>query len=175
MTWANGQQVLSASSSAQPPSVIPSTQAWKVSEQQKELIAAGLDSSVLSSFTENISEFNEHASKLVPRPATTLDPYLEEYHQALIKALALNSLEYAHVHEDILQDFHQPLRKYPTAFLLPGCPWSEIKGFQHHIDTENALPVYKHLYRKSPEELLAIKNELQRMLKLKIIQPSKSE
>ena len=30
-------------------------------------------------------------------------------------------------------------------------------------------------YRKSPEELLAIKNELQYMVKLKIIQTSKSE
>ena len=37
------------------------------------------------------------------------------------------------------------------------------------------MPVYKHPYRKSPEELLAIKNELQHMLKMNIIQPSKSE
>lgn len=129
----------------------------------------------LSPFTENISKFNEHAGEFVPRPTITLDPYSEEYHQALIKALDLDSPKYAHVHEDIIQEFHQLLRKYPTAFLLPGCPLSEIKGFQHYIGTENALPVNKYPYRKSPEELLAIKNELQRMLKSKIIQPSKSE
>ena len=40
---------------------------------------------------------------------------------------------------------------------------------------DNNCVVYKHPYRKSPEELLAIKNEIQRMLKMKIIQPSKSE
>ena len=67
------------------------------------------------------------------------------------------------------------MRKYSTAFLLPSSLLGQIQGFEHHIDTEDALPVYKHPYRKSPEELLAIKNELQRMLKMKIIQPSKSE
>ena len=51
----------------------------------------------------------------------------------------------------------------------------EIHSFEHHIETDDALPVYKHPYRKSPEELLAIKNEIQCMLKMKIIQPSKSE
>ena len=77
--------------------------------------------------------------------------------------------------QKILQTFKQLIRKYSTAFLLPSSPLGQIQGFEHHIDTEDALPVYKHPYRKSPAELLAIKNELQRMLKMKIILPSKSE
>ena len=75
----------------------------------------------------------------------------------------------------ILHEFEQLLCKYPTAFLLSGSPLGEIHGFEHHIHTEDALPVYKHPYCKSPKELLAIKSEIQRMLKMKIIQPSKSE
>ena len=123
MSWANGQQVSQPSSSVQPVQpVISSTQTWKVSEQQKELAAAGLDSSLLSPFSETISEFNEHDSEFVPPTTATLDPYSEEYHQALLKALELDSLKYAHVEGDILHDFKQLLCKYPTAFLLPGFP-----------------------------------------------------
>ena len=175
MCWANGQSKLSLSPSptAQITTHISSTQTWKISEQQKELTTAGLDSSILSPFSENISEFHEH--EFVPPTSSSPDPSSAEYHQSLIKALALDSPKYAHVDQDTLEDFKHLLRKYPTAFLLPGSSLGEIQGFQHHIDTEDALPVYKHPYRKSPEELLAIKNELQRMLKMKIIQPSKSE
>ena len=67
------------------------------------------------------------------------------------------------------------MRQYPTAFLLSDSPLSKIHGFEHHIDAQDALPVYKHPCRRSPDELLVIKNEIQPMLKIKIIQPSKSE
>ena len=139
------------------------------------MAAAGLDSSVLSPFTENLSEFNEHDNEFVLYTTTPLKPFSEEHHQALIKALALGSSKYAHVDQGILHEFEQLLHKYPTAFLLSGSPLSEVHGFEHHIETDDALPVYKHPYRKGPEELLAIKNEIQRMLKMKIIQPTKSE
>ena len=61
MGWANGQSKLSLSPSltAQITTHISSMQTWKISEQQKELTAAGLDSSILSPFSENISEFHE--------------------------------------------------------------------------------------------------------------------
>ena len=176
MCWANGQAALSPPAVPHPPATsISSSQTYKISEQQKELSAAGLDSSVLSPFTENLSEFNEHDNEFVPSTTTPLEPFSEEYHQALIKALALDSPKYAHVDQGILHEFELLLPKYPTAFLLSGSPLGEIHGFEHHIETEDALPVYKHPYPKSPEELLAIKNEIQRMHKMKIIQPSKSE
>ena len=152
---------------------ISSVQTWKISEQNRELAAAGLDSSILSPFSEKISEFREH--EFAPSATLPLDPSSEEYYLTLLKALALDSPKYAHVDAEILLTFKQLIRKYPTGFLLPGSPLGQIQGFEHHIDTEDALSVYKHPYRKSPEELLAIKNELQRMLKMKIIQPSKSE
>ncbi|KAL9985735.1 hypothetical protein ACROYT_G008175 [Oculina patagonica] len=89
MCWANGQAALSPTN-VQPPTRTPisSSQTYKISEQQKELAAAGLDSSILSPFTENLAEFNEHDSEFVPSTTTPLDPKSEEYHQALVKALA---------------------------------------------------------------------------------------
>ena len=50
-----------------------------------------------------------------------------------------------------------------------------IKGFQHNITTNNNTPIHKLPHRKSPLELAAIKDELHRLLKLHIIQPSTSE
>ena len=155
MSWSSGQQALSPSSILRPSLAISSTQTWKASEQQQELAATGLDYSVLSPFTESINEFNEHDSELfVPQVTTSLDPYSEEYHQALLKILVLDSPQYSHVDHDIPQEFKLLLRKYPTAFLLPGSSLGEIKYFQHHIDTENVLPVYKHPYRKVPKNVL---------------------
>ena len=173
MCWVNGQSLSSTSPPITNATQISSAQTWKISEQNRELAAAGLDSSTLSPFSEKNSEFHEH--EFVPSATLPLDPSAEEYHQTLLKALALDSPKYAHVNAEILQTFKQLIRKYPTAFLLLGSLLGQIQGVEHHIDTEDALPVYKHPYRKSLEELLAIKNELQRMLKMKIIQPSRSE
>ena len=57
---------------------------------------------------------------------------------------------------------------------MPTSPLYPIKGFYHDIDTGDSPPVYKLPYRKSPAELQAIKNELERMLRLRIIEPSHS-
>ena len=173
MCWVNGQSLSSTSPTTTNAIQISSVQTWKISEQNRGLAAAGLDSSILSPFREKISEF--HEQEFVPSATLPLDPRSEEYYQTLLKALALVSPKYAHVDAEILQTFKQLIRKYSTAFLLPSSPLGQIQGFEHHIDTEDALPVYKHPYRKSPAELIAIKNELQRMLKMKIILPSKSE
>ena len=166
MCWANGQSKLSLSTStAQIKTPMSSTQTWKISERQKELAAAGLDSSILSPFSKNISEFHQH--KFLSSTSSQPDPSSAEYHQALIKALALDLPKYAHVDQDTPQEFGHLLCKYPIAFLLPGSFLGKVQGFQHHINTEDVLPVYKHPYRRSPEELLAIKNELQHMLKIR--------
>jgi len=86
MSWVNGQQVLPPSSAMQPPSDISSTQTWKLSEQQKELAPAGLDSSVLSPFSENISEFNEHDNEFVPPTSIITKHFLQHWqliHQSM--------------------------------------------------------------------------------------------
>ena len=74
----------------------------------------------------------------------------------------------------LLSNLKEILRKYPEAFHLPGTPLGTIKGFYHNINTRDSPPVYQLPYRKSPAELSAIKNELQRMLSLNIIKPSHS-
>lgn len=74
-----------------------------------------------------------------------------------------------------MKQFKELVCQYPTAFLLPGQPLGVIKGFEHRIDTGDVPPIYSHPYKKRPEELKAIKEEIDRMLQLKIIQPSTSE
>ena len=80
----------------------------------------------------------------------------------------------SHVDPSTMSAFKEILHKYPTAFHLPGTPLGTIKGFYHNIDTGYSPLVYQLPYKKSPNELCAIKYELQRMLSVKIIQPSHS-
>ena len=86
----------------------------------------------------------------------------------------LDTSRYSHVRPDILEKFKNLIRKYPTAFWLPDTLLTVIPGHEHRILTCDAAPSYQLPYRKSPSELSAIKTELERMLKLKIIEPSNS-
>ena len=149
-------------------SVLPN---WNVSAQISELKNAGLDSSVLSPFLERDSE--NPPNMFVPMVPTPLDPYSKQYHQKLTDALKLDSDQYCHVPPHILPGSKDLLKKYPIAFLLPQL--GQIKEFEHKIDTGEASPLYHQICRKSPAELCNIRNEIQGMLELKIIQPSHSE
>ena len=131
------------------------------------VMTSGLDSSLLSEFLENTTVEHEHA--FPPTGSVTLQPDSLEYKEALFKALELDTPSYAHVPSPILAQFKQLLSKYPHIFHLPNSPLSTIKGFYHNIDTGQAPPVYRLPYRKSPAELAPIKEELERMVKLKII------
>ena len=79
---------------------------------------------------------------------------------------------YAPVDLAIMPKFKALIRKYSHVFYLPGSELTPITGFHHNIDTGDSPPVYRLPYRKSPSELAAIKDELQKMLKLHIIRPS---
>ena len=148
----------------------------KNSDQNTEMINAGLDSSILSPFlTEAENHLSDTNRDLPPTYPVTLDPYSEEYFQEHVKALGLDTDDYTDVTPDILDNFKQLLRTYPTAFFLPGLQLSMIKGFQYNITTDNDTPIYKLPYSKSPSELAAIKKEYHRMLKQHFIQPSTSE
>ena len=70
-----------------------------------------------------------------------------------------------------MKQFKELIRKYPHAFYLPGSELSTITGFHHNIPTGDSPPIYHLPYWKSPSELAAIKDELQKMLKLHIIRP----
>ena len=130
------------------------------------------DSAILSPFLETTACDNPHA--FPPTSEANLLPHSDTFFTQLVEALQLHSPKYAHVPTKILQQFKALLRKYPQAFHLPTSPLYPIKGFYHDIDTGDSPPVYKLPYRKSPAELQAIKNELERMLRLRIIEPSHS-
>ena len=137
------------------------------------MINAGLDSLVLSPFSDTYESSDK--PEFLPTTDAPLDSHSQEYNEKLVAALSLDSDSYSHVDPDIMQQFKQYLHEFPTAFLLPNSPLTTIKGFEHTVDTGNAQPVYKPPYRKSPQELRAVRDEIERMLKLKIIEPSNSE
>ena len=150
----------------------PTSKSWQLHAQTAEMAQAGLDSSILSPF---LSEPDlDHPNAMPPPEGAYLDPYSDEYFDQLVTALELDGPMYSHVDPNIMSEFKQILRKYPTAFHLPGTPLGTIKSFSHNIDTGDSPPVYQLPYKKSPVELCAIKKELQRMLSMKIIQPSHS-
>ena len=59
-------------------------------------------------------------------------------------------------------------------FWLPGAPLGTIHRFEYGIPTGDATPIHHLPYRKSPSELQAIKEEIQRMLQLSKIKLSRS-
>ena len=181
LTWANAQQPPTT------PQVPKNTEQrhcdlascapkqWQLSVQTKEMKTSGLDSSILSPFCDALPEFDSQGPEFPPVEEPTCDPYSPAYSDAVFKALDLHGPDYSTVDADIMKRFKELICQYPTAFLLPGSPLRAVKRFEHRIDTADAPPIYSHPYKKSQEELRAIKTEIKRMLKLKIIQPSQSE
>ena len=104
-----------------------------------------------------------------PVDIVDLDPHFEEYFQKLVAALDLDTDSYARVDPTTVTRFKELILH---AFYLLDTSLNTIKGFHHNIHTGDPPSVYRLLYRKSPHELAAIKDELQKMLKLHIIQPS---
>ena len=148
------------------------SRSWKLAQQKSEMARAGLDSSILSPFLPEPESDHPHA--FPPTDSGGLEPHSEEYFNKLVQALELDSPIYSHVDPLIMEKFKALLRKYPEAFYLPGSQLGTMKGFYHNIDTGQSPPVYRLPYRKSPAELCAIKNELQKMLSQGIIKPSHS-
>ena len=137
--------------------------------------ASGLNSSILSPFCDALTEFDCQGPEFPPVEEPTCDPYSPAYTDAVFQAWDLDGAEYSTVDAHIMKGFKELICQYPTAFLLHGSPLRAVEGFEHRIDTADAPPIYSHPYKKSPEELKAIKTEIEQMLKLKIIQPSQAE
>ena len=119
---------------------------------------SGLDSSILSSFFPEPDI--DHPHIFPPSGDVHLDPYSEEYFQKLVETLDLDTFTYSHLSSEILTQFKVLLRKYPTAFYLPGAVLHPIRGFNHNIHTSDAPPVYCMSYHRSLPKLAAIKEEL---------------
>ena len=122
---------------------------WNISDQLAEMQQSGLDSSILSPFLPEPD--TDHPNIFPPTSAAHLDPHSEEYYQKLVEALELDTQAYSHVNPDILTQFKALLRKYPTAFHLPGAELHPVKGFRNDINTGDSPPVYRMPYRKSPQ------------------------
>ena len=122
------------------------------------------------------SEYHENetvtALELPPVSSPNFDPNSTEFHEQIFIALGLDTSIYSYVRPDILEKFENLIRKYPTAFWLPDTPLTVIPGHEHRSLTGDAAPSNQLPNQKSPSELSAIKTELGRMLKLKIIEPS---
>ena len=138
----------------------------KLSPDQ-ELRNAGLDSRIVSPYSEYHENETVTTLELPPVSSPNFDPNSTEFHEQIFNALGLDTSKYSHVRPDILEKFKNLIRKYPKAFWLPHTPLTVIPGHEHRILTGDAAPSYQLPYRKSPSELSAIKTELERMLKLK--------
>ena len=150
----------------------PSSPSWQVHAQTAKMVWAGLDSSILSPFLPEPDL--DHPEALPLTEGVYLDPYSDEYFDKLVAALELDSPMYTNIDSKVIVKFKEILRKYPEPFHLPGTPSGTIKGFYHNTYTGDSPPAYQLPYRKSPAELSAIKDELQRMLSMNIIKPSYS-
>ena len=93
---------------------------WKLTEQENELKAAGLDSSILSPFTEQPEIEELHA--LLPSEPPHLDPTSDDYFDQLVSALQLDTDRYKHVGANVLQEFKKSVKECTHLFYLPGSP-----------------------------------------------------
>ena len=147
-----------------------SLRSWSLPAQTTEMAQAGLDSSFSSSFLPEPDLDPPHV--FLPAENVGLDPHSEEYFQKLVAALDFDTDIYAHVDPVIIKQFKELIRKYSYAFHIPGSHLGTIKGYNHHIATGDSPPVYCLSYWKTPSELAAIKDELQKIIKLHIIRTS---
>ena len=106
---------------------------WKVSDQFAEMQQSGLDSSILSPFLPEPDI--DHLNIFPPTSDVHLDPHSEEYYHKLVEALELDTQAYFH---KIMTQFKTLLRKYPTAFHLPGAELHPVTGFHHNISTDDS-------------------------------------
>ena len=151
------------------------TRATSHSNTDKPLVQSSeLDSSILAPYLESTALDSDETFPYTSTADKSLHPFSSEFFQKLLDALGLDAPWYAHVPSNVLCQFKSLLYRYQHVFHLPDSPLSTIKGFSHSIPTGDSPPVYRLPNRKSPAELAAIKTEIERMLKLKVIRPSHS-
>ena len=85
---------------------------WQIYSLNTEMINAGLDSSVLSPFSDTYESSDK--PEFLPTTDAPLDPHSQEYHEKLVAALGLDSDSYSHVDPDIMKQLKQYLHEFPT-------------------------------------------------------------
>ena len=150
-----------------------SPQTWNPDIQNQEMIQAGLDSTFLTSFREQLHIPIAHHSYFPP-DMPSISPVPQDTVNKFLLHLVWMNNHISTYNPDIMEKFKDLIRKYPEVFYLPGSPLNEIRGFTHFINTGNARPIYRLPYKESPAEIKALRDEIERMLTMQIIQPSKS-
>jgi RNase H-like domain found in reverse transcriptase/Reverse transcriptase (RNA-dependent DNA polymerase) len=84
----------------------------------------------------------------------------------------LQEIDLSHLKTEESARVQELLRKYSCLF--DGVDLGPIDGLAHHIETRGARPVHQSPYRAGPHERRMIEQEVERMLHLKVIQPSMS-
>ena len=108
----------------------------------------------------------------LPQKHWCFSPSSREYLENVYEALGINTDTYEHLDPALKDKFKELICKYSSVFWLPGAPLGMIHRFDRSIPKGDATPIHHLPYRKSPSELQAIKEEIQRMLHLSIIKPS---
>ena len=80
---------------------------WQLSVQTKEMLDAGLDSSILSPFCDAIPEFDCQGPEFPPVEKLNCDPNSTHYADAIFQALDLDGLEYSTIDADIMKIFKE--------------------------------------------------------------------
>ena len=134
----------------------PKPKQWKLTEQENELKAPGLDSSILSPFTEPPDIEELHA--LPPFEPPYLDPTSDNYFDQLVAALQLNTDCYKHASANVLQESKKLVKEYILIyFIYQAAHLTQLQALNIvSKQLADALSVYKLPYHKSPAELRAL-------------------
>ena len=126
-------------------------------------------SSYLTPYLETVELDNDKAFPLTGTGKSSVQSFSKEFFYKLLGSLKFFAPSYTHVPHSILKKSKSLLHKYQHVSHLPDSPLSTIKGFSNKIPPGDSPLVYHVPYRKSPAELAAIKTEIERMIKLKLL------
>jgi hypothetical protein len=84
----------------------------------------------------------------------------------------LQEIDLSHLKTEDCVRVQELLPKYSCLF--DGVDLGPMDGLAHHIENRGARPVHQSSYRAGPHERRMIEQEVERMLHLKVIQPSMS-
>ena len=93
-----------------------------------------------------------------------------------IKDMSKESEVESLIHEGIPNEIAKVLRKYPEVFakdLPKGVP-PVRRGHEFKVDLTDETPIYRPIYKLSPQELAEVKRQVEYLLELGLIRPSES-
>ena len=86
----------------------------------------------------------------------------------------VNKVNFTHLDSTKTNIIQQIIAKYTYIFHLPGVKLTFTKAAMHEIETNSNIPIYKRQYRFPAALNNIMEEQIEEMLKQKIIRPSKS-